>query len=581
MHFGDIDFPNEIIDSALNGSLVIFAGAGVSMQEGARLPDFKQLLEQIRRIVDPACTISLFDSEKETPEHYLGRLSSCSNLNMNVHDACAEVITECKVKGQAGYSDLHTQLLRLAPSPEQIKIVTTNFDLCIENAAEEQGWNRIKRYSAPALPVGKRFSGIVHLHGNRKEPDYQVLTDVDYGRAYVTESWASRFLVDVFSTWTVLFIGYSCGDNLVDYLTRSISADHSTRAYVLSKESEGLDEWRRRGVTPIRYSSHGELPKSIRELADYCHSSAAELIEKTELAVGNISEDLNIDDEFLSDAFNPVRTARRDDCLFAFLRCATSSKCLDWMKSKRFLGSLASNKQNKWQRNIQAWAVRNFACTEFEILYSTQQQIGKFSNETNDLILFALNSNGFPDGATKYWIAHFEGVGYDPNPFFLDRLLQATESPTVALSAIRLMTQNRIDPTRSSWSSSDGPSLIMTNDASTSSIDSDGIKKWLPQLYRSIWRFLLPRIEQFEAIQTHNSKESSFSISLHRAAIEPHEQDRYHTDRIDFMIDLARESGILLIREDKTPNIRLSFFGCSSRHATWALSSCRERYRCK
>ena len=36
-----------------------------------------------------------------------------------------------------------------------------------------------------------------------------VLTDADFGRAYLTEGWAQRFLVDVFREFTVLFIGYS------------------------------------------------------------------------------------------------------------------------------------------------------------------------------------------------------------------------------------------------------------------------------------------------------------------------------------------------------------------------------------
>ena len=39
-----------------------------------------------------------------------------------------------------------------------------------------------------------------------------VLTDADFGRAYLTEGWARRFLVELFRSFTVLFVGYSHND---------------------------------------------------------------------------------------------------------------------------------------------------------------------------------------------------------------------------------------------------------------------------------------------------------------------------------------------------------------------------------
>ena len=39
-----------------------------------------------------------------------------------------------------------------------------------------------------------------------------VLTDKDFGRAYLTEGWARRFIQDLFLKFTVLFVGYSHND---------------------------------------------------------------------------------------------------------------------------------------------------------------------------------------------------------------------------------------------------------------------------------------------------------------------------------------------------------------------------------
>lgn len=47
MKLSDIDFPKELLDALSDGSLVIFAGAGVSMGEPANLPNFGDLAEEI------------------------------------------------------------------------------------------------------------------------------------------------------------------------------------------------------------------------------------------------------------------------------------------------------------------------------------------------------------------------------------------------------------------------------------------------------------------------------------------------------------------------------------------------------
>ena len=234
MQFHSTEIPDGLVSAALSGHLVVFAGAGVSMQDPVHLPSFDCLIEQIKRAVDPYDQLRprqyqmSQDGERrvysETPEQYLSYLNREAGF---VREECCTVLSS---RGRA--NALHRELLRLFPDTIPPKIVTTNFDDCFEVAFDEAE-ESCEAYSAPALPYGDGFRGLIHLHGSTRRPESMVLFAEDYGKAYVTNGWASRFLVDLFEEYAVLFVGYSCGDSLVDYLTRSISNRITGNAYSL------------------------------------------------------------------------------------------------------------------------------------------------------------------------------------------------------------------------------------------------------------------------------------------------------------------------------------------------------------
>ena len=49
MRISGVDFPLRLVNSLRDGNLVVFAGAGVSMGEPSRLPDFDGLALEIAR----------------------------------------------------------------------------------------------------------------------------------------------------------------------------------------------------------------------------------------------------------------------------------------------------------------------------------------------------------------------------------------------------------------------------------------------------------------------------------------------------------------------------------------------------
>jgi hypothetical protein len=260
---GKIRIPGRILDSLKEGNLVVFAGAGVSVGEPANLPSFKGLCQKIAHGKGET------PREGESEECFLGRLK---DSGVDIHSIAAEII------GQADApTSLHKDLLRLFGKGEEVRIVTTNQDLLFENAVETLYEDKPKVYSAPALPLGTAFQGIVHIHGSIEVPMEMVFTDTDFGRAYLSEGWATRFLIDLFSTAKILFVGYSHDDTIMRYLARALPTEKGNR-FALIRESEEPDKWRQLGIETVFFPhdveiGYTELYNGIRILADVANRS--------------------------------------------------------------------------------------------------------------------------------------------------------------------------------------------------------------------------------------------------------------------------------------------------------------------
>ena len=158
-------------------------------------------------------------------------------------------------------TELHRNLLRLYSSAEQIRVVTTNFDLLFEQAAEEVFDDPTEVFQAPTLPPADQSNGIVHIHGVVSSPDEMVLTNKDFGRAYLTEGSALRFLLELFSNFTTLFVGHSHNDTIMRYMTSALSDDEEEdKCFALTGEKNNDIDWNVFGIEPIIYpqSSKGD-----------------------------------------------------------------------------------------------------------------------------------------------------------------------------------------------------------------------------------------------------------------------------------------------------------------------------------
>ena len=225
MKISDIHFPAPLLSALRDGELVVFAGAGISVGEPASLPKFNALAESIAQGTGQS------RRTHESEDVFLGRLQ---HRDVLVHDIAARILRKNCSGGIPKPTSLHRDLLRLYPEPGAVRIVTTNFDLLSADAAQDVFPEQPELFKAPALPLGRTFNGIVHVHGCLDRPRDMVLTDADFGRAYLTEGWARRFLVELFRSFTVMFVGYSHDDTVMKYLARALPARESNPRFALT-----------------------------------------------------------------------------------------------------------------------------------------------------------------------------------------------------------------------------------------------------------------------------------------------------------------------------------------------------------
>ena len=236
---GGVELPNRVMEALQDGTLVLFVGAGASVASPSGLPLFEDLARQLAGLarVD-------FDPKKAV-DASLGSMPKTFETHRHARDLIART--------DSRPNSTHAALVRLATAAGRPRIVTTNFDDHLSTAASAAGGELVDKWIGPALPLGGDFVGLVHLHGSMlREPNGLVLTDSDFGKAYLTHAWATRFLLPMFASYTVVFIGYSHNDPLMRYLALGLPSQ--TPRYAFTSDSESSDEkWIRLGVTPISY----------------------------------------------------------------------------------------------------------------------------------------------------------------------------------------------------------------------------------------------------------------------------------------------------------------------------------------
>jgi hypothetical protein len=228
------------------------------------------------------------------------------------------------------------------------------------------GGQGAEAYYAPALPLGDEFQGVVYLHGCvEKAPDRLVLTDADFGRAYLTKGWARRFLQELFAKYSVLFVGYSHNDLVMEYLARGLPPreDHSSR-FALKIEGDADEPWIYRGIQPISYPrSSGSDPYALLgpALAEWAEEFRRTPIEHEEKIKSIVQRPLSVDVEDL----DYIESCLGDLTKARFFRWyAKRADWLTWIENKEAFARLfrRDTKFTEIDSELAQWFAENFVC---------------------------------------------------------------------------------------------------------------------------------------------------------------------------------------------------------------------------
>lgn len=277
-----VTLPRIVEDAFAADELVFFCGAGVSSARPSELPGFRGLARDVATALGYP---GLVPEDKRTPVQFdvvMGRLNKISG---DIHSRVS-----ARLKVAVTPNDYHREIWQIATAQGKTpRLVTTNFDTLFEAAAAELAIPTTP-YVAPALPLGDDFAGLVHLHGIVDPPPAtrMVLTDQDFGRAYITEGWATQFLTRMFGRYTIVLVGYSAEDSIVQYLNRALPT--GTKRFAFDQNTSDHELWDRLDITPIPFPStpedpYGALGAFLQSWRHRVAASAAERFDTVKLFV--------------------------------------------------------------------------------------------------------------------------------------------------------------------------------------------------------------------------------------------------------------------------------------------------------
>ena len=540
---GAIEFDDCILDALRDGRLVVFAGAGVSMGPPSNLASFWKLTCDIAQGTGLA--------PSEPLDRFLGQLH---HRNVAVHERAAELLSPVGSAPNA----LHHYLLRLFRTADRVRLVTTNFDLHFETAAHALFGAVPDVYRAPALPLGYDFSGIVHVHGALPRARDLVLTDADFGRAYLTEGWARRFLVDVFRRYTVLFVGYSHNDIVMNYLARALPADSVAGRFALTDED---GSWELLGITPIRFVK-GTGPNLFKELYD----GVQRLAERTTRGALDWQSRLAeiggrappTDEEAISEVEQALREVHTTRFL---LNVARDPEWLRWMNGRKHLDALFGT-GDLCERDIllAGWLAQHFAIEHpdavFEIVAAHGLQLSPALWWSIGREIGVAKEKPLGESALKRWATILlTSASANADHHVLMWLAERCAGQgciELTLTVFMAMSEHRLSVKPSfAWPDDEGSERrrldaecpVRTDHWSLNEVWAQHLRLHLPRVAQPLLSGVALRLEEMhgELAAWDKASREWDPVSYGRSAIEPHNQDR-HPDAVDVLIDVARDA---------------------------------------
>ena len=535
MRIAGVKFPETLLTALRDGELVVFAGAGVSMTAPAGLPDFRRLAGRIAQ----GTTLSI--GEEEPEDRFLSRLKATGpDINLRASQLLQE--------GNPQPTMLHHNILRLYRDPNKVRIVTTNFDMLFEQAATDIYNPQPKSFQAPALPLGHRFRGIVHIHGAVDSPQEMILTSEDFGNAYLTEAdgWARRFLVDLFSDAVTLFVGYSHNDMIMTYLAQSLARHDTNRRYALiGGKIDSPSRWQNMGIQPIIFpqkhnNDYSQLDKVIADLAKYVRRSLLDWKSK----ITNIATEMPPIDEESADIIDHALSQPRLTRFFT--GAALLPEWIDWLDSRNQLSALFTDGNLSEQQRILAyWLASRLSANHTDILFSAIRRHGAKLNPSlwNILVgqLKSTEKDTLDSKIPSRWVLFLANhIPTQVDSFALLRMAEVCAETGMLDSLLQVSDAMMARINRSLAVGMQRHSTPSSESRAMSHLNETCLRPNLHAIAESLLARTSTRIEErYLMLKAWNPTDEVWYLDW-RPAIEPHQQNN-NDQACDHLIDVARD----------------------------------------
>jgi hypothetical protein len=283
--------PERLLLAHARGEVLFVTGAGISQPAG--LPDFRGLVIETYAKQDPAVHAMMNAIPRGVCNHWAPSLASLTdqqvaevrrfiNGDYDVVLGMLERRMEGRSTGTSGVrqtiaqilrghaakpAPIHRALMQLADRGGVLTIVTTNFDLLLEDAWRGKG--PLQTYTLGGIPRPGRsseFSGVMHIHGALdRDPTRAsdlIVSDQDFGEFYLRRRAVADFIYDAARLFHLVLVGYSANDPPMRYLLNAVAADGSrfddlkerfTFYGMSASDPVAVEDWKGRGITPIPY----------------------------------------------------------------------------------------------------------------------------------------------------------------------------------------------------------------------------------------------------------------------------------------------------------------------------------------
>ena len=273
----------RILNASQNNALTFFVGAGVSALSGA--PTWKRLIHAISDRLGQA------RKDEYSSDEYL-QIPQMFYYSLGENKEEYYTFVKAQLHSSPMLPNvIHREMLNLNP----VSFITTNYDTLLEDAAVQycQSFKVVSRDEDVPTIFGDRF--ILKLHGDFKHNNF-VLKEEDYLNYSENFKLIETLVKSIFSTNTVVFIGYSLNDyniKLILNWTKTLLKGSFREPIFLYVGSSALTDTeliyqQSKGLTVVEWN---KLITSTDDYLDRYNAIFAALKNQSKLSLEGKSED--------------------------------------------------------------------------------------------------------------------------------------------------------------------------------------------------------------------------------------------------------------------------------------------------